>query len=236
MRNLFFLIISLFLLSSCHWHSVKGDGHVVTDERSVSDFRNVKLRGFMNVYLTQEATTKVTIEGEENIIQHIRTYKENNNLIISTESGWRLRNTKPVNVYVSAPMLEEIGISGSGDIIGKTKLTSDRRLEFSIAGSGNINTDVDAPEVKVDIGGSGNSEVKGRTKDLSIEIAGSGKAQAKELMSENANVNIAGSGNAYVYASSKLDVRVAGSGDVYYLGKPQITSHIAGSGTVKALE
>jgi len=190
----------------------------------------------MNVYLTQESNTKVSIEGEENIIQHIRTYREGNSLIISTENGYRLKNTQPVNVYVSAPMLEEISISGSGDIIGKTKLTSDNRLEFSISGSGNINTDVDAPNVKVDIGGSGNSEVKGKTRDLSIEIAGSGKAQAKELLSENANVSIAGSGNAYVNASSKLEVHVAGSGDVYYLGKPQITSHIAGSGSVKALE
>ena len=56
-----------------------------------------------------------------------------------------------------------------------------------------------------------------------------------ELMSENAKVSIAGSGDAYVFASSSLDVSVAGSGDVYYLGQPHINSKIAGSGSVKAI-
>lgn len=236
MRKLIFPIVAFLFLSSCHYHSIKGDGNVITSERDIRDFKNVKLRGFMNVYLTQDATTKVSIEGEENIIDHIRTYRENNTLIISTESGWRLRNTRPVNVYVSAPLLEEIGLSGSGDIIGKTKITNNSKVEFSISGSGNINTDVDAPEVKVEIGGSGNSDLKGRTKDLTIEIAGSGQARARDLMSENVKIRIAGSGDAYVYASSKLDVHVAGSGDVYYLGQPQINSNIAGSGSVKALQ
>jgi len=90
--------------------------------------------------------------------------------------------------------------------------------------------------VKVDISGSGNSDLKGKTKDLTIGIAGSGQSRSKELMSENATVSIAGSGDAYVFASSSLDVSVAGSGDVYYLGQPHINSKIAGSGSVKSLQ
>jgi len=236
MRKYFVPIVAIMLLSACHYRSIKGDGNVVSRDRDVRDFKNVKLRGFMNVYLTQDANMKVTIEGEENIIEHIRTYRENNSLIISTESGVRLRNTKPVNVYVSAPLLEEISIAGSGDIVSKTKISNDSHMEFSISGSGNINVDVDAPAVKVDISGSGNSDLKGKTKDLTIGIAGSGQSRSKELMSENATVSIAGSGDAYVFASSSLDVSVAGSGDVYYLGQPHINSKIAGSGSVKSLQ
>jgi hypothetical protein len=53
------------------------------------------------------------------------------------------------------------------------------------------------------------------------------------VRSEDARVNIAGSGDAKVWARNQLDVAVAGSGDVDYYGDPRVRKSVAGSGDLR---
>lgn len=53
------------------------------------------------------------------------------------------------------------------------------------------------------------------------------------MLADEVSVDIAGSGNAYVFANDTVDVDIAGSGSVYYSGDPEhVTTDIAGSGNV----
>jgi hypothetical protein len=96
--------------------------------------------------------------------------------------------------------------------------------------------DVDAPEINAETNGSGDIDLKGSAKSWTGEIHGSGNIRAMDLESDDATIKIYGSGNADVFANSRLDVHVAGSGDVNYKGNAQISSSIAGSGRVRKLQ
>ena len=84
----------------------------------------------------------------------------------------------------------------------------------------------------VHIAGSGNVQTAGRAAKLGVTIAGSGDLDADELETDNANVSIAGSGDARLTAHKDLSVSIVGSGDVTYRGNAQLRSRVTGSGSV----
>ncbi|MEZ2442178.1 head GIN domain-containing protein [Chitinophaga sp. RCC_12] len=211
---------------------VKGNGHVIKEERQVVPFQRIKVEGSMNVYLTQGAAKAAVIEAEDNIAPLVELVEEDGRLIVRLKRGVSISTHKDLNVFLTTPEINEASLAGSGDLKLDGKFTSRSDVKFNLSGSGNLKGEINAPAVKASIAGSGDMFLKGETKEVNLSIAGSGNFEADELLSENVSVNIAGSGDADVYASVKLDAKIAGSGNVNYKGTPQISSSVAGSGSI----
>lgn len=233
------LILSAFTFSSCYYDSgkrVKGNGHITTDTRRVGAFNAVDQKGSFDVELVVGSKTEVQLEGEENILSEIETYVDGSTLKIRPRDNRSLRPTRSVKVIVTAPTFREVETHGSGNIISNTVLQYDDEFEASTHGSGDIKLEVIAPEVKARIHGSGNIDLRGQTRKLDLESRGSGDFNVVDLMAEEVEVEITGSGNASVYASKSLNVEVRGSGDVKYKGNPTIKTDIKGSGNLRKLD
>lgn len=234
MKQLLVAFMALLFLSSCSWRTIKGNGNVVTQTRSESDFLKVKSAGSFDLYVSQGNDFSVRIAAEKNLQKYIVTERRGNTLVIKVRRGVSLRPRHAIKVYVTAPVFKAVSIAGSGDITAHDLLRSSEKMVFEIAGSGNIRVaDVDAPAIQVKIAGSGNVDLSGQTRHAAYRIAGGGNIRAGRLLAENATVHIAGSGNVWVYASTLLDVHIAGGGDVFYYGAPEtINQKIAGSGRI----
>ncbi len=146
-----------------------------------------------------------------------------------------LRSDNKIKVYVTTDKIEEVFLSGSGNVTSDAPFSGSDQLKLGISGSGDIRLNVNAPYIESHISGSGNIDLSGETKDSKVTITGNGDYKATDLQCENAEVHITGSGNVNVFASVKLEVHITGSGDVYYKGTPSIQQHITGSGTIKQM-
>ncbi len=228
------LLIAVLALSSCTSRRVKGNGNITTSNRSEGSFDAVKASGSFDVFFSQGEANAIRIEADENLMKYIETSVEDGVLRIRTKSGMNIRPSQDIKVYVKSPKYRSVSLSGSGNMVAETKITSTEKIKVSIAGSGDIKLqEVDAPQIDVNISGSGKAEGFGNTRDLDIDVAGSGDVMMKDLKAENAKISIAGSGNVWLFASIKLDVRVAGGGDIHYYGNPpEINSKLAGSGNL----
>ncbi|MBO9730596.1 MAG: DUF2807 domain-containing protein [Chitinophaga sp.] len=229
-------ISATVLLNSCNaigQNRVKGNGHVTKEERQVAAFHRVKAEGVMNVYLAQGPAKAAVIEAEDNIIPLIELVEEDGRLIVREKRGYNISTHKGINVYLTTPEIDEVALSGSGDVQLTDKFTSSTPVKVALSGSGNVKGELTAPAVKASIAGSGDMYLKGQTKDINVSIAGSGNFRSDALLAENVDVSIAGSGDADVYASVKLNAKIAGSGDVHYKGTPEVSSSVAGSGSVQ---
>ena len=225
--------------SSCHFLSdrrINGNGVSSTQQRSVGDFHSINAMGSMNVILSQGPVNSLKIETDQNLLEYIETRNNGGTIEIYTREGFDLDPRSGFKVYATAPDFNEITVSGSGKINSTGKITSTDELTTEVSGSGDILIDVDAPRIETHISGSGSSTIKGTTKDFSANISGSGEVHCYDLLSENTEIEIAGSGNAEVYASKSLDVDIAGAGDVRYKGNPSIKQNIAGSGDIKKVD
>jgi len=233
---LLLLAVASISLPSCRFafgKRVTGNGNLTTQDRSINNFNGVSSYGSYNVYLTQDSGYKVSVEAEDNLQEYIETYVDNGELKIRTKEGFNLRPRRGIKINVFAPSFSSIKTVGSGDILTQSKINNTSAVELEATGSGNINANLNAPEVKADITGSGNIHLEGETKNLQSEILGSGNIRAYDLKSEEVGVEIMGSGNAEVFSSVKIKVEIHGSGDVKYRGGGQVSSTIHGSGSVK---
>lgn len=237
MREITIVFVAFILLfGACRFAGGKritGNNQVTTENRQINGFTGIEVAGPFKVYLTQGNEFSVRIEAEENLMDYIITKKDGDVLEIKTKRNYRIRSHKDMKLYISAPQYRELRIAGSGGIWSQNKISNASEIEISIAGSGDVVADIDAPRINAEIAGSGSTILKGTTRDMNAEIAGSGDIRAFDLLSENTKVEIAGSGNVQVFASKQLDVSIAGSGDVAYKGGAQVKQSKAGSGTVK---
>jgi hypothetical protein len=240
MRNISLaFVIFILAFGACKYvggKRVTGNGNVTTQQRNISDFNAVEVQGSFDVYISQGPAHTVRVEAEENLMEYIEVEKDGDELEVHFKRNHNIRTKKPVKVYVTAPSFTHFTVSGSGNIISQTKITNPSQLDIDIAGSGDAKLEVDAPTINAEIGGSGSVLLRGNTRTFNGEIGGSGSLKAYDLLSETSDIDIAGSGDAEVFASKKLDVTVAGAGNVNYKGNPSISQSIAGSGNIKKVD
>lgn len=231
-RMLLFIMLSACLLGACEFHHVKGNGHLTTEDRSIGRVEKIYVSGSFDVELTQGPDPSLKIEVDDNLQEYIIVEEHNGTLKIRFKEGVSNSTHNGMTLFITVPKLEEFHLSGSGKVIGKSKFTEGDHLHLALSGSGEIDLDVNTPDLEADISGSGNIMLRGETKNQDVNISGSGGYLAHDLKSENTKISVAGSGDSRVFADGTLDVSIAGSGSVYYKGSATIKQSIAGSGGV----
>jgi hypothetical protein len=236
----------VFLLSAClllalpataQWgKKIKGNGKMVTEQRSVGSYDGVALSGWFDIELVSGQEGELSLSGEENLLEHLETEVKNGKLTIKSEKGYNLEPSswKSGGIMVRVPVEEinSVTMSGSGDIVGKTKLRSDT-MEVVMSGSGDIVLELDSDSVETSLSGSGDIRLSGNANTFNVRISGSGDVHAYELEAKEVDAVVSGSADIKVTATEILTARVSGSGDVHYRGNPgKVDSKTAGSGDV----
>jgi hypothetical protein len=214
------------------WQKVHGEGPAVKQDRNGGTFNEIHTHGSFNVEITDGATNSVQVEAQQNLQEYIEVENRNGELHIRNKTRYNIQSDHDITVYVTAPSLKGIYLSGSGNLKSTNQLNGSDKFEINSQGSGNVNVDVETSDLKASIAGSGNITLKGTTSELEGRIAGSGNIKAREMQSANTSVQISGSGNAEVVATQKLNTNIAGSGDVKYWGDASVDSKVRGSGSV----
>jgi len=219
-------------LNGCGMKTVKGSGNLVTEERQLSDFDQISLKGTGKVTLTKGDRQYLKIRTDDNVMPLIETEVRNRKLEISHDK-WNLRPTT-LEFILTVKDLKGASISGSGDINGKGRFISDD-FYTDVSGSGNISLELDVAQLDSDISGSGSIQLRGKTNSYDASIKGSGKISAFDMEAKNASVTITGSGDCRMNVLEKLRAKITGSGDVRYKGHPRISQKITGSGSVNSI-
>lgn len=227
------------------------------ETRNVSTFTKISFRVPGKLYLRQGSPQKVEIEGDKDVIREIETELDGSKLIIGKEGKWFdwswNDDNRRVNVYITVKDLDAISVSGSGDLIGETKIISSN-LDLNVSGSGSLRIETDVSgNLEADVSGSGDIDVKGKCNDFNSNVSGSGKVQMNVAINDLADFGVSGSGKIYASGSASrvktsisgsgkvlaadlqansCEVRISGSGDVEINVKEALDANISGSGSV----
>jgi len=209
---------------------IEGNGIPSTENRNTNSFSKVESSGSFDVFIEKGETFEVSVRAEGNLLPHIETHVSSDRLHIDIHGINSIRNTLPMEVFITMPRLSGIRQSGSGLI------TTDRfetnQMDLSLSGSGLINTSFDADQVEVSISGSGTLKLAGKANEAYLRISGSGRIEATQLELNECQADISGSGNMAVSVDKYLEAVISGSGNVLYYGSPEVKTHISGSGHV----
>lgn len=237
MKQLVFIgvvMISVFM-TSCE--KVVGDGPMVTETRAVTNFKSLYVSVSGKVYYKIDPVYKVEVRAQQSILPVLQTNLNGEELVIKFKDGVRVKEYEDISIYISAPTVEGIYLSGSADVdlTGKVQATS---LALKLSGSGNIRVQEAqlTDRLTTTISGSGNITVdNGSCVNQTLKITGSGKLDLLNVPAQQVYTDISGSGDMRVNVSQKLEAVISGSGSVFYKGTPLVSTRISGSGTVRPI-
>ena len=225
------LLLFSFLFIGCSQDCTEGSGNIATETINLSDIRGINLDLSSNVIFHYSETQEIQITGDDNIIDNVSTTVTDNIWHIDLKKG--CYKNFDLEIVILTPSLDHISIDGSGDVTVNDFSDQDN-LELFIDGSGDIvlNKQNSLDNLSIEIDGSGSVKANKiiNVPNLDIQIDGSGNINGFDIISDNCDVNISGSGDCEVTVNDDLDVRIDGSGNAFYRGNPNITQSISGSG------
>jgi hypothetical protein len=228
------LLVLLGFFASCEKDScIHGSGTIVSQSIDIQELNGIDLLGSFNVILKQGPVQKINAVGQQNIVDHLSYRIENGVWKIALQEG--CYNDYQLTIELEVPSINELSVSGSGNIQIVDEFDSLENLNLFINSSGEIFANDSlyiASNLIIDISGSGSVTMIGSASDQTINISGSGNYNAFSMLSDAAVVSISGSGNCEVNVLNDLNVFLSGSGNIYYINSPLINSTITGSGVI----
>lgn len=216
--------------------TVRGDGTLATEERSVSGITGVELAMSGTLHIEQGDNEELVVEAEDNLLPYIETISRGNTLLIRTESGTSIQSTRAIEFRLTVTELTDLSVSSSGNIFAPA--LEGNHCTVDISSSGNIELDlVDCTTLTVRVSSSGDITIAGGSAERQdVRISSSGDYDARDVTGTEAEINISSSGSATVNVIERISGSISSSGNIYYGGNPTINVHTTSSGKVESLE
>jgi len=237
LKSKLILVVTILFITSCtaqNYKRVKGNGNIIHKTKNVGSFEKIGISGAFDIYLVKGNEGELDIKIEDNLLPYLITEVDGGKLKIKWKKGTSISTRKGVVITVQFNNINAVALSGSGDVISKSRIDTDH-FETSVSGSGDMDLEVFSNSLKASVSGSGDVVLKGATKKFVAAVAGSGDISAKNLNADKAEVKVSGSGDIELSVKDELKARVSGSGDVTYRGNPRIQDFkVSGSGDVSS--
>jgi len=212
---------------------MRGNGNLVTSEKTFSEFEKINVSGSAEVRFHESQEYRAVVTVDENLEEYVEIFTRNNQLNIGTKNGYSCSFTKYL-VDVYCPALTGVLITGSGSFENRDDIVVST-FGTTVTGSGKVKITVECENFSAKITGSGKIMVAGNSNDANITITGSGKFSGSDFRINNANVHISGSGSIDVHVTDNLKANISGSGGINYRGEPRIDSKVTGSGRIRKM-
>jgi hypothetical protein len=229
MKHILFLLSALVIISSCRFTT--GSGNIVTDKRSVGDFNGISVSEDIEVEVKIGAATEVTVEADDNIIKYIETRVSGGKLRIGIEDQHNLSDVH-MKVYITTPDLSSIRASSSAEVKVLDVLTGKGRLSFHASSSGDIQADIDAPDVEADASSGGSISLRGKTRNYDAQASSGASIRTHDLLSENTKVQVSSGASAKVHASVNLNASASSGATITYHGAGSATKSESSGGSI----
>lgn len=223
-----FAVLSV-LLSSC-WYigpSVKGNGNVTEQVRSVDEFDQIKVSRGMNVYITQGSPAKVLVIADSNLHEIIETRAEGGVLIVTATENIRWARTKKVMVTVEK--LVGIETTSGANVWSQSPIRSEN-LELKAGSGANLTLEVKSRHLKADCSSGANIILSGLAQEAELETSSGANLKAQELKADACRMRASSGGNVTATVVEKLEARASSGGNITYHGEPAETNIDKSSG------
>ncbi len=215
-------------------------GPVDTEQRQVSDFTAVVVRGSGTLIVTQGSTPSLVVEARRGVLDRVKATVSGGILTLDCDEHWFNPRTcwgdDDITYRLTVTDLTKIEAHGSTDIEAQQPLVAER-LDLLATGSSDITLELKVQTANVRTSGSGDVALSGTADVITFSSSGSSDLSARELQSRVATIDCSGSSDVEVSVSQQLNVDISGSGDVSYAGNPEVkSSSISGSGDIGRIE
>lgn len=192
--------------------TIKGNGVMKTENRSIADFTAVEVSGAFEVKWSS-GEPALSVSTDENILPLVTTSVSGNTLHIACKEG-SMTTTRGLTINLSSSALKEVRLNGA----------------VSLAASA-----LSGPDLKLEANGASSLNVDGAVKSLAATLSGASRLAAKSLQSESATIEANGASFADVTTTETLKASVSGASALTYSGNPKsVKQNVSGASRVQS--
>lgn len=222
--NLILLTIPLILFS-CRKSAECGG--MSQREIDVSDFTEITLISEYSVNIRQSDETYVRATGCMNDLDELIITESNGRF---TLKRGRKRSSGNIRLEIGMKELSYLRTDGVVDVI-VTGFETDIDRKIVSAGTGEITFTGLSDDLLLDISGTSTVNLNGSSSSMKIEQSGVSELNAYDSPSEDIEIDISGTSDAYLKATKSLIGHASGTSNVYFKGVQ--THNVETSGTAK---
>ena len=213
MKKHIFAVGLLFALAGCDIGGIRGNGHLVSEQRNVDPFVNVETGGAFRVEWNS-GVPSASITVDENLMQYVEMEVRDRVLHVRTTRS--VRPTHSIRLALTSNVLEGASFSGAS------------RLDAH---------QLSGPKFYLETTGASNVTLDGAVDELVANMTGASDLRAEALQTKIAELSVTGAGDARVAVSDTLNVSITGAGKIEYIGNPpHIEREITGAGSIRKRE
>jgi len=222
------LAVLFISTTSCMMNGISGNGNIETQKRNISeDFTGIKVSQGIDVYLTSNNSTKLTVEADENIIDLLRTEVNEGTLKIYFEKNvWRATSRK---VYLSVPTLNSVATTSGAAVKFENTLKADKLSLRATSGS-NIYAYVDVTDLQSKTTSGADIKIKGLAKNFEASATSGSDIKASDLKADYVTARVTSGADIKVYAVKEINAKATSGGDIKYNGNPKVVNKTKNSG------
>lgn len=232
MQKFLSLALLLIFITSCE-ETIQGNGEVKRETRESAPFESIDVSGGYEVFIKPANYSSLTIEADENLLEHIETYVKSGVLHISSKKNFS--RYQKLAIYITAKDLKRIEASGASEISSQGTLQGkDMKLDFS--GAVEARLEINAERLEGDFSGACEVKLRGNANRADFETSGAVEIDAEKFRTKTCRLDMSGAGQAVVFATEELNVKVSGAAQVRYKGNPgSVKQDISGAASIKPL-
>jgi len=224
------LLLLLISTTSCMFDGfgIQGNRNVVSETRKVnSDFDAIKVSQGIHVFLSQGNEVEISVEADENIIDLLITEVEGDVLKIYFDKN--VSRAKARNVYLTVDKINSIRTS-SGSHVKSEGVLKSKSITLESSSGSSIKAELDAQDVTCDTSSGSDIKVSGSTNSFEGDASSGSHINARDLTSENSNVDVSSGADIDVNVSNELTAHASSGGNISYEGNPSVLNKSKSSG------
>jgi hypothetical protein len=152
---------------------VKGEGAVMTEDRTTGEFQHLSVGGGLQVIVTAGSPVSVTLSAQPNLLPLITTEVDAGQLVVNIASPG-LSSAQPITLTATVPDLRSLTLSGGAN--GTLEMTAD--------------------DLRVDVSGGARLEARGTVTSLALAASGGGQVKFADFVATSATVTMSGGSQA----------------------------------------
>lgn len=227
-------ILIIAMLAGIILFSCDSKDNSYREEQVITGVNRLKLKGVLNVNITQGGNESMVISGNEELIKKLQVVQTGDllELTLDGDESGALFDRDELQIDLDITDLNEIKFDGVGNIKSSGSLEVGELLVAG-KGVGNISLELDAQKVDVKLNFVGNMSLKGKSNEMKLVNDGIGNIDASKFTVQNVNLTSSGIGAVSVHCEGELTLKVDGIGMVNYTGNPTVVSEsVSGIGRV----
>jgi hypothetical protein len=227
------IAVTAFIGTAKHYHqrgsAVKGDSNRATEARNVSEYSGIKLRGKIEVRLTQGPARKVEVQAAKNIVPLVSTQVTEGILMIETTS--RIDEDEKIEVIITAPAIQSLEMTEGSYIESTNALTGDKLNINSNSGS-NGRLKLQYKNVECEVSTGSVFDLDGSSEEASLKASTGARLDAGDFLTKTCMVEASTGANTSVNVSQVLTAEISTGSELNYRGDPAKTTINANSGGI----